>query len=106
MTFLIDEDVPADLDRVLKLNGHDTVRVAEVLGSQTDDIDVWDHACRTNAVLITCNRQDFLELAGHSPGTGLLILNRRRTRHSECSHVLRVIRTAGESGLRGNINFA
>lgn len=57
-------------------------------------------------MVVTCNRQDFLELAGQSPETGLIILNRRRTRQSECAHLLRLIEAAGESGIPGNINFA
>jgi hypothetical protein len=31
---------------------------------------------------------DFLELAGTEPATGLIILNRRRTRQAECRHLL------------------
>lgn len=106
MTFLIDEDVAVEIDRSLRQAGHGTVRVAEVLGFHTDDVDVWEHACHHGPVVITCNRQDFLELAGEAPATGLIILNRRRTRLAECANVLRLIGTAGETGLRGNINFA
>ncbi len=106
MRFLVDEDVAVEVDWALRQRGCDSVRVAEVLGFQTDDVDVWDYACREGFILITCNRQDFLELAGEAPGTGLIVLNRRRTRQSECSHLLRMIEAAGEEGLRGNINFA
>ena len=56
--------------------------------------------------MITCNRQDFLELAGTEPDTGLIVLNRRRTRQAECRHLLQLLASAGESGLMGNINFA
>jgi len=64
------------------------------------------NAVLMDAMVITCNRQDFLELAGTEPETGLIILNRRRTRQSECSHLLRLLASAGETGLKGNINFA
>ena len=56
--------------------------------------------------MITCNRQDFLQLAGTAPEAGLIVLNRRRTRQAECRHVLGLLARAGESGLAGNINFA
>ena len=58
------------------------------------------------AIVVTCNRQDFLKLAGNAPETGLIILNRRRTRQAECRHVLHLLTNAGETGLKGNINFA
>jgi hypothetical protein len=47
--------------------------VAETLGVRTDDVDVWFHAVETKAVVITCNRQDFLQLAGTTPETGLIV---------------------------------
>ena len=106
MRFLVDEDVPMDVDRALRQHGFGSVRVAEALGFQTDDVDVWDYACREGLIPISCNRQDFLALAGSCPETGLIVLNRRRTRQSECSHLLRAIEMAGTEGLHGNINFA
>ena len=69
-------------------------------------MDIWHHAVRTETIVVTCNRQDFLELAGTAPETGLIILHRRRTRQAECSHVLELLSKAGEAGLRNNINFA
>jgi hypothetical protein len=61
---------------------------------------------QTQAIVVTCNRQDFLELAGTQPATGLIILNRRRTRQAECRHLLQLVAKAGEDGLEGNIDFA
>ncbi|HTI69815.1 MAG TPA: DUF5615 family PIN-like protein [Candidatus Limnocylindria bacterium] len=106
MTFLVDEDVPIEIDRCLRQGLHETVRVAEVLGFRTDDVDIWEYACGNGLIVITCNRQDFLELAGTSPAAGLIVLNRRRTRQAECVHLLHLIDTAGETGLKNNINFA
>jgi hypothetical protein len=48
----------------------------------------------------------FLPLAGAGPHPGLVILIRRKTRQAECAHLLRLLRSAGESGLAGNVNFA
>ena len=106
MRFLVDEDVAVDVARCLRQAGYEVSLVAEVLGVRTDDVDIWHHAVRTEAIVVTCNRQDYLELAGTAPETGLIILNRRRTRQAECRHVLELLSGAGEAGLQGNINFA
>lgn len=106
MKFLVDEDVAIEVPRCLEQQGHEVFLVTEVLGVRTDDVDIWHHAIRNNCIVITCNRQDFLALAGTSPETGVIILNRRRTREAECRHVLDLIKGAGESGLMNNINFA
>ncbi len=106
MRFLLDEDVAIEVSRCLRHAGHEVALVAEVLGTRTDDFDIWHHAIRTGAIVVTCNRQDFLELAGAGPEIGLVILNRRRTRQRECSHLLRLVANAGADGLQGNINFA
>ena len=70
------------------------------------NVDIWHHAVRTEAIVVTCNRQDFLELAGTAPETGLIVVNRRRTRPAECRHGLELLEQAGEAGLKANINFA
>ena len=69
-------------------------------------IGVWQHAVESRAIVVTCNRQDFLELAGTSPDTGLIVLNRRRTRVAEGQSLIDLLTRAGESGLNKNINFA
>jgi predicted nuclease of predicted toxin-antitoxin system len=106
LKFLVDEDVAIELDRCLRQDGHEVVRTAQTLGFRTDDADIWDHACRHRLIVLTCNRQDFLELAGDAPATGLIILNRRRSRQAECAHLRQLIQSAGETGIYGNINFA
>ena len=80
MRFLVDEDVAVEAVRCLRQAGHEVLLVAEVLGMRTDDVDIWCHAVQTQSIVVTCNRQDFLELAGSEPPTGLIILNRQRTR--------------------------
>lgn len=106
MKFLLDEDVAVEMARGLQSAGHEVVLVAAALGKRTDDVEVWRYAARTGSILVTCNRQDFQKLAGTEPAAGLIILNRRNTRQSECSHLLRLLAGAGEIGLNGNINFA
>jgi len=78
--FLVDEDIAVEAVRCLRQAGHEVLLVAEVLGMRTDDVDIWRHAVQTQSIVVTCNRQDFLELAGSEPPTGLIILNRQRTR--------------------------
>ena len=106
MKFLLDEDVAVEIVRCLQQQGHETQLVFETPGPRTPDHHVWEHAIRTDAILVTCNRDDFLKLAGTAPETGLIIVNRRRTRQAECRKVLDLLRNAGEAGLRKNINFA
>jgi predicted nuclease of predicted toxin-antitoxin system len=104
--FLIDEDVPIEATRCVRQAGHEGQLVAETLGTRTDDADVWYHAVQTESIVITCNRQDFLQLAGTEPATGLIVLKRRRTRQAECTRLLQLLASAGETGLKCNINFA
>lgn len=106
MKFLVDEDVAVEVTRCLQQAGHEVLLVAVVLGVRTDDLDIWHHAVRTGSIVVTCNRQDFLELAGTAPETGVIIVNRRRTRQAECRHVLQLLTSAGVAGLKCNVNFA
>lgn len=106
MKFLIDEDVAIEVSRCLERAGHQVLQVGQTLGYRTDDVDIWHYAIRSEAIVVTCNRQDFLRLAGSAPEAGLIILNRRRTRQGECRHILELLAQAGEAGLRNNINFA
>ena len=106
MRFLVDEDVPIEVTRCLREKGHEVFLAADVLGVRSDDADIWQHAVGNDSFVVTCNRQDFLELAGKSPEAGLIVLNRRKNRQAECSHILQLIAHAGEPGLKRNINFA
>jgi hypothetical protein len=67
---------------------------------------VFSKAQDLGAVLITCNRDDFLELAMHAPHAGLIVLIRRRSRIEECGKLLRLLKVAGAGGIAGNVNFA
>ena len=107
MRFFLDHDVPADLALLLRARGHDTVRLSEALPVETPDERCHGRACAERRILITCNRQHFLALAAATEAyPGLIILNRRRTRIAEMSHVLALLANAGDQGLANNINFA
>jgi predicted nuclease of predicted toxin-antitoxin system len=104
--FFVDHDVPAEVSRVLRQEGHEVVELRQVLPVQANDVDVLGYAREHELFLITCNRDDFLALTANHPNPGVIFLVRRRTRHAECAHLLALLTRAGESGLRSNINFA
>jgi len=109
--FLLDHDVPAEAAHLLRYWGHDVVRLRDVLPVTAPDEEVFRHAQEEKRIIISCNRGHFLALAqqtiqARTPFAGLIVLIRRRSRQSECAHLLRLLRQAGEAGLDGNINFA
>jgi predicted nuclease of predicted toxin-antitoxin system len=104
--FFLDHDVPAEVARVLRQEGHDVIELRQILPVQTTDSEVFDYVRENGLFLITCNRDDFLPLARTFSNPGVIILVRRRSRHAECANVLALIDRTGESGLRNNINFA
>lgn len=106
MTFLLDHDVPVEVQRLLRREGHQAVRVVDCLAPRATDEEVFGLASERGWMLVTCNRGDFLSLAREQTHAGLVILIRRRSRLAECAAMLQLLRRAGESGLRGNINFA
>ena len=58
------------------------------------------------AVMVTCNRDDFLELATQQPHYGVVIVIRRKTRAAERAALFRLLQRTDESGLVHNVNFA
>ena len=76
------------------------------MSPEADDNELVEYALARQWIIITCNRDDFLDLCRDPPHTGLIILIRRRTRIAKCAAILRLIDKAGREGLRGNINFA
>ena len=106
MKFLLDHDVPAAVKDALERHEHDVIRLTDLLPRTAPDDDVFAAAQSNQCVMITCNRDDFLKLAARGPHLGLIVLIRRRSPQAECTNLLRLIRKAGELGLKGNINFA
>lgn len=95
-----------EVAQVLCREGHEVHRLVDQLPITTSDSKVFDYAKSNGWITVTCNRKDFLPLAASGPHAGLIILIRRRTRQSECGHLLRLIRIAGELGLSANVNHA
>lgn len=63
MNFLLDNDVPEELSYLLEHLGHQVSRVREVLPRAASDAAVLDYAFHHEMIVITCNRDDFLQLA-------------------------------------------
>ena len=106
MNFLLDNDVPEELSYLLEHLGHHVSRVREALPRAASDAAVLDYAFHHDRIVITCNRDDFLQLARQRPHRGIVIVIRRRSRAAERAALLRLIERAGAEGLADNINFA
>ncbi len=106
MRFLLDHDVPEDIVFSLEALEHDVVRLREVAEMTLPDRQVLELADEHERVLITCNRDDFLELFDDSAHAGLIILIRRRSRAHERAALVGLLDRAGEEGILRNLNFA
>ena len=106
MTFFLDQDVPDDLAHWLRHRGHAVTCLREVLPVATADPEVFGWAQAHGAILVTCNRDDFLALRPDTEHRGIVILIRRRTRQAEIAGMQSLIAGAGDQGLANNINFA
>ena len=106
MRFLLDHDVPEDLSYLLEQLGHHVTLLRKALPPDVSDEAVLQFAYEHGCVLLTCNRDDFLELATKQPHNGIVIVIRRRTRAAERAALFRLLERAGEPGVRNNINFA
>jgi hypothetical protein len=104
--FLLDHDAPDDAAFSLEALGHGVVRLRETLRVIASDDEVLRLAGERDYVLITCNRDDFPAAARHVAHHGIIILIRRKSRALERAALVRLVDTAGESGLKDNINFA
>ena len=106
MRFFLDHDVPRQIAEALRRHGYEVGVLRDELATTTADDQVLAHAIKTDRVLITCNRDDFLALSRSHTHPGIIILIRRRTSISEQGHLLHLLETAGEPGISGNVNFA
>jgi hypothetical protein len=62
-------------------------------------------ASKSRSVLITCNRDDFRAIAKRIANPGIVILVRRRSRALERAALIRLLDTAQEAGIVGNITM-
>lgn len=106
MRFLLDHDVPDVAGRVLAASGHTVTLLREISPFDISDDRVLNLAVERGEVLITCNRDDSLELVKCEENPGIIILIRRRSRSLENGKLLALIGDAGKSGIENNIDFA
>jgi len=104
--FLLDHDAPDDVAFSLEALGHEVARLRELAPIRIKDDEVLRLAVERDMVLITCNRDDFIEAASRVSHAGIIVLIRRKSRAQERARLVRLLDKAGETGLRGNINFA
>ena len=91
---------------LLREAGHSVQFLRDVLEITASDAEVLNYANEHELLVVTCNRDDFLELARSMPHYGIVILIRRRTRLAERAALFHLLQAAGENGLIRNINFA
>lgn len=106
MKFLLDHDVPDDLSHLLAHLGYEVTLLRQALPGDSPDEAVLRWAHERGCIVLTCNRDDFLQLAATNPHHGVIIVIRRRTRADERAALFRLLARAGETGLRNNVNFA
>ena len=106
MKFLLDHDVPDDAAFSLEALGHVVLKLRDVLRATAPDDEVLRLAGERDCVLVTCNRDDFLAAAGRVAHHGIIILIRRKSRVLERAALVRLLDSAGDVGLKDNINFA
>jgi predicted nuclease of predicted toxin-antitoxin system len=104
--FLLDHDVPDDLSYLLEELNHEVTLLRKALPGTSSDEAVLQLAHERGCVLLTCNRNDFLQLATTRAHHGIVIVIRRRTRADERAALFRLLERAGETGLLNNVNFA
>ncbi|MFZ4484754.1 MAG: DUF5615 family PIN-like protein [Chthoniobacterales bacterium] len=76
------------------------------MSPESSDQEVFAYARHAGAIMVTCNRNDFLALAIGLEHTGLIVIIRRRSALSEAGYLLELLARAGAEGLRGNVNFS
>jgi predicted nuclease of predicted toxin-antitoxin system len=106
LTFLLDNDVPDDVAYPIIGLGHEVIHLRDILPGSAPDAQVLAYAHQKSLILISCNRDDFLSLAGMQPHSGIIFLIRRRSRAAERVALVRLLDQAGEAGILNNINFA
>ena len=79
---------------------------SDVLPQEASDPAVLQFDHEHGCLLVTCNRDDFIQLSQRQPHHGVIVIIRRRTRAAERAALLRLLESSGEGGLRRNINFA
>jgi len=73
--FLFDHDVPDELSYLLQQLGHDVSLLRQFLPRDASDPEVLQLEYENDFLLVTCNRDDFVELAKVNPHHGSSLLS-------------------------------
>jgi len=76
--FLFDHDVPDGLRDILEELGHEVFFVRQRLSPTAPDPEVLACAFANDLILVTCNRNDFLELSKSQGHHGIIVIIRRK----------------------------
>lgn len=106
MKFLLDHDAPDNLSYLLNALGHEVLLLRQVLPHDASDASVLQCAHENDCLLVTCNRDDFVQLAKQNSHRGIIVIIRRKSRAAERAALFRLLERAGEAGLENNVNFA
>jgi predicted nuclease of predicted toxin-antitoxin system len=104
--FFLDHDVPDDVARWLRHRGHKVTCLREELPVTAPDSEVLAWAHKQGAILVTCNRDDFVALQPQGKHPGIVVLIRRRTRQAEIAGLQALLDNSVGQGLENNLNFA
>ena len=91
--------------KFLQQLGHEVSLLREILPKEPI-LQCFQFAQENDFLLVTCNLDDFVELAKEKPHHGIVIVIRRETGAAEPSALFRLLERAGETGLSNSINFA
>lgn len=104
--FFLDHDVPDDVAHWLRHRGHKVTCLREALPVTSPDHEVLAWAHKQGAILVTCNRDDFIALQPKGEHPGIVVLIRRRTRQAEIAGMQTLLGNSAKQGLENNLNFA
>ena len=72
MKFLVDDQLPAALARLLNSRGHDARHVLDLQMDEADDPDIWNYAVSQDRAPVSKD-EDFLHLANRPGATGAFV---------------------------------
>jgi predicted nuclease of predicted toxin-antitoxin system len=72
VTFFLDHDVNDAVADALRRHGHEAMVLRDVAAPETNDVVVFTKAQDSGCLMITCNRNDYLELAARQSHHGLI----------------------------------
>ena len=72
MKFLVDNQLPEALCRILNTRGHESGHVLDLHMDEASDLEIWNYAATGNWIVVSKD-EDFLHLANRQGDTGKLL---------------------------------